>query len=102
MHSVLAVLPSTGGELWLGGIVASGLVSVLQENGISPILAAVSKPPIAMDASLKFLIAFKARKHFVRSSPQRRWESHGLLQKRCSRIKSVGSLMVCLHLRSDG
>ncbi|OLQ08346.1 Retrovirus-related Pol polyprotein from transposon TNT 1-94 [Symbiodinium microadriaticum] len=43
----LAVLPSTGGELWLGGIVASGLVSVLQENNISSILAATSKPPVA-------------------------------------------------------
>ena len=44
MHLVLAIIPSTGGELWLGGVAASGLVSVLQGNGISAILAAANRP----------------------------------------------------------
>ena len=54
MHLVLSI-PSTGGELWLGGIAASGQVSVLHENGISAVLAAASRPPVAMDPSVKFL-----------------------------------------------
>ncbi|CAE7359433.1 unnamed protein product, partial [Symbiodinium necroappetens] len=54
MHVVLSV-PSTGGELWLGGIAASGQVSVLHENGISAVLAAAAKPPVAMDPNVKFL-----------------------------------------------
>ena len=54
MHLILSI-PSTGGELWLGGIAASGQVSVLHENGISAVLAAASRPPVAMDPSVKFL-----------------------------------------------
>ena len=59
MHLVLAV-PSTDpraprGELWLGGIAASGQVSVLHQNGIGVIVVAAAKPPVACDHTVRFL-----------------------------------------------
>ena len=54
MHIVLSV-PETGGELWLGSIAASGQVKVLHENGISAIVAAAAKPPVAHDSCVKHL-----------------------------------------------
>ena len=58
MHIVLA-LPrredgSGGGELWLGGIAASGEVSVLRSNGINALLAASAKPPVAWDSTVQY------------------------------------------------
>ena len=61
MHLVLSV-PSDDargrGELWLGGIAASGQVSVLRENGIGAILAASLKPPVAFDNTVQYLGCF--------------------------------------------
>ena len=59
MHIVLA-LPrredgSGGGELWLGGIAASGEVSVLRSNGINALLAASAKAPVAWDSTVQYL-----------------------------------------------
>ena len=53
MHLVLAIIPSTGGELWLGGVAASGLVSVLQGRSRHLGHSCRSKPPLAMDPSMK-------------------------------------------------
>ena len=57
MHLVLTV-PSSGGELWLGSIAASGQVKVLNDNGISAILAAAARPPVAQSSWLKHLGTF--------------------------------------------
>lgn len=53
MHVVLE-LPN-GGQLWLGGIAASGQVEVLIANGIGCILAAAAHPPVVRDSRIEFM-----------------------------------------------
>ena len=53
MHITLD-LPN-GGQMWLGGIGASGQIDKLTENGISAILAASSHPPVVCDSRIENL-----------------------------------------------
>ena len=53
MHVVLE-LPN-GGQLWLGGITASGQVDVLIANGIGCILAAAAHSPVVRDSRIEFM-----------------------------------------------
>ena len=43
---------TSGGELWLGGIGASGELTVLLDNGITGIRPAASDPPVMSDSRL--------------------------------------------------